>query len=93
MISLLFHWLSERSPIDRERFKNVIEIFAIMWGMMITIPLPRLPNSGRLRVLIVMWSMFCLHWYSAFTMKLYSNLTQMKYLNEVSFVDFNWVLL
>lgn len=69
--------------IERKLYKNIIGILVLLWGMMITHPLPRLPKSGPLRFFIMVWALFCLHWYSAFTTKLYSNLTQMKHHNEV----------
>lgn len=78
--------LSKSIAIERSQFKNLSEIFVLIWGMMIAIPLPSLPKSGRLKIFVSLWALFCLHWYSAYTTSLYSNLTQMKSENEVCIV-------
>lgn len=79
----LFEIMRRMSPVDREYFIDSFENFAILWGMMIAIPPPRSPSSGKLRILFVMWSVYCLHWYSAYNTQLCSNVTQMKYLDVV----------
>lgn len=84
LIASVIYMIARLAVTERDQFKNVIEVVMLLWGMMVSVPLPRPPKTGCIKVLIVMWAFFCLHWYSAFTTKLYSNLTQMKRRNQVT---------
>lgn len=85
-LACVMFYVGKSIVMERKIYKNLVEIFVLLYGMMITHPLPRLPKSRPLRFFILVWALFCLHWYSAFTTKLYSNLTQMRHHNEVIFL-------
>lgn len=69
--------------IEKPFYKNFLDIYLLTWGMMIMVPLPTLPKSGRIKIFLSLWALFCLHWYSAYNSSLFSNLTQIKLENKV----------
>lgn len=69
---------------EKTKFKNFLDATLLTWSMISNVPSPILPKSSYLRVLIILWLLFCLHWSAAFKTQIYSSFTTSKYDDKVS---------
>lgn len=77
-------WILGNWSVDENQtFVRLHNILLAIARMMIGNCPPAFPKSTRLQIVIIMWSIFCLNWFSAYTTSLISMITSTFYSDSV----------
>lgn len=82
-VSLTVWILGKCSDDEYQTFIQLHDILLVIARMMIGNYPPRFPKSTRLQIVIIMWSIFCLNWFAAYTTSLISMITSTFYGDSV----------
>lgn len=77
---------SSVSESERSKHQGLNDIALQMWIMMIGIPTKLNLRTSRERIIVFLWALLCLNWYTAYTTSLISRLTTATHHDKVCFI-------